>query len=747
MGDAQFASCAAKGKYDHVPAGEACTIAVAQKLGVFDPETYFSAPFSRTTQTQSEDPVASAADRYRPAVLCSASEDASLPHVSFPLCGVAVGPNAMRQDMPDGSSSCVTSECPPGYTEEGDLCVRPTQASTVDKKSRCDARWYDWFTVENYHLRNGTQADAEGTCYAPCPTGFLPDLANDPVTGAANSLFGGGDQVGQCAPKSKGRYAGTPDFAPLAWVHRLTTRPEDFVSGTEAEIDALRASGDLSAAAEAQALANASADAGDLYTRMMAVTDAQIKGGNAISMKESYLTAGKVLNTPTRLQRAFDVALQLQTGPDAFRAKVAPAWGDQTDVRMALLTKACHLVCCDPNNAAAAGRASLCFEAAQLRPSLLRPKPAAPSPKPDQKPDEGGAQRTFFKSFKWLVWLIVVPVALVILWVTLVPALALLWAWVRYLVYGVRRPGDAEGLKGTSEGARLNEEELSRLSQKAVNDATRSEKWRKLFSGAFSSVASAVGRGAYNVGSLGRMAVGFTATKAVGAAGAVGATFLDGLVKNLLASLAVVLALGAIFVVAMFIYFLIAVNDIRFGRSGSGWTGMENFLNVFNFHDWDGLNWSSFWPVKVVNELLNPYRAKRSPDTIARPLLAGGRCDNVRWVETDGTCAATTKPDPVRWAVAFPEGTAVPGSLRTAFPTSVDIPWEETDAGFAPSCDVKVTRADGAVVPLLTPGADPDSCVKARAPLPAFSDRFRPKATSDAYAGLDRYASPDAPLC
>ena len=751
-GAARFVQCAAKNQYDHVPAAERCSIGVAQRIGVYDPDQWYQDPFSATTKTKSEDPVAMTSDGTKPSVLCSAS--AAAPTTAFPLCGVAVGLESKREEAPNGTATCVTSECPPGYTLEGDTCVKPTLPRRVPQTERCDQRWYDWFNIENAHLGNGVASGADGTCFAPCPAGFVPNLNTNPADGSLINVTGS-DDPSQCVPKSDfafAVYARSPDYAPLAWIHRLTTRPEDFIGRTEAAVDGLSADGStkVTDGARTAASKNASAQAGEIYTAMDTVTNdlldastATASGGSAapaISTGTRYLGAAKSINTADRLQYAHDVCVQVRDNPDAFLKKWGAAWGSRAAQRMAVLRQACHLTCCDDNNMAAIGQKPICFDAATLRnggkdaaaakaaqaADAKAAKAKVAQEASDQKLRDSGVgspgELAFYRSMRTVILLAVLPVLIVILWVTLLPLLTFIW---RTLVTGW--DPKLNGLQNQ---------------QAATLRADGRKAWLDRAGQVLGSVAGAV-----------RWVVGGVAPVAVSAVGNVGKEVTHGLLGKSLAGLSVLLVVVLAFAAAMFIYFYVRVYDIRFGKSGGFYTGLEAFLNAFNYHDWSIFNVQEWWPVRVANEFLNPYRRLVSPEAIARPVIPAGRCDNVSWVgDGASACAASVLPQPITWSVGFPEGGAVPGVLRAGAPASVSIPYVEDGDRFTASCDVQVEVPDGKGgtrrQALLAPSpGDPNSCARVRTALPAFADGLRPKRGSSGWAGLDAYADEATPRC
>ena len=763
MTEATFVACAASGHYDHVPAAERCSLDVARGLGAYDADAWFADPFAATTKTQSEDAVASAGDATRSATLCSGAEDPALAHVAFPLCGVSAGVHAAREESPDGTASCVTADCPPGFTQEGDACVRPSQPRSMAQASRCDERWYDWFNVENAHLGNGVGAAADGTCFGPCPAGFVPNVNVNPVDGSLLSVTGASDPT-TCVPKSEfafGAYARTPEYAPLAWVHRLTARPEDFVRATESAVDALshESAAGVAEGSRDAASRNATADAGALYTAMDAATDAVIAASApsapsaapafpAIAMGARYLSAGKSLNAPDRLRYAVAVCKQVRDNPDGFLKKWASSWGARSDARMALLRQACHLTCCDANSMASIGEQPLCFDAKVLRNAggAAVAKATAAKAKADaaqKKRDDALAERgvgtpgelAFYSALRPAVLLGVLPVLAVVLLLVVGPLV--LWAWRAFLTGWDPKKSAAENSTAAVERATIQGMWVSRLGQ------------------ALSRLGQALGAvygqamGAFRwAASGGAWVVGGVAPVLKDAAGNVAGNVTNNLLGKTLAGLSVVIVIVLVFVLAMFIFFYVTVRDVRLG---GGYTGFDAFLNAFNYHDWQIFNWREMWLVRVTNEFLNPYRSMLSSEATPRPPLPAGRCDNVAWVgDGAGACHASVLPAPIEWTLSYPEGGSVPSVLRAPAPTSVSVPYLAEGDRFVASCAVSVPGADpdAPARPLLVPApGDPNSCLRVRTALPAYSDAYRPKRGATGWAGLDGYADASQPRC
>lgn len=143
--------------------------------------------------------------------------------------------------------NCETVSCPPGFiknTETG-MCETKNVLKDYwrDKRALCQERWYDWFTVENYHLGNNysnttveiMEEKQEGgitlkvlasnlvSCYSPCPGGTVPLYRRDPVD--SDTMGDEIDKIEKCVSKTDyftGKYKGTDDYCPLAAIHAIT---------------------------------------------------------------------------------------------------------------------------------------------------------------------------------------------------------------------------------------------------------------------------------------------------------------------------------------------------------------------------------------------------------------------------------------------------------------------------------------------------------------------------------------------
>jgi hypothetical protein len=164
------------------------------------------------------------------------------------------------------ADTCKTVSCPPGFkrNQTTDLCeTEPTfKDYWRDKRAFCQERWYDWFTVENYHLGNNysntevqimEEKKVEGgdvlkvlasnlvSCYSPCPTGKVPLYRRDPVD--SDTMGDEIDKIDQCVSKTDyftAKYKNTDDYCPLAAIHAITLSKANIESRIREQRDSVR---------------------------------------------------------------------------------------------------------------------------------------------------------------------------------------------------------------------------------------------------------------------------------------------------------------------------------------------------------------------------------------------------------------------------------------------------------------------------------------------------------------------------
>ncbi len=325
-------------KYNPVSPGEICSLAVASRYGILDLNKYYTTGYENVmTYNQEKD---NKENRYKS--LCVQAEDKSQ---AYPHCVLEHGVGFVRKaGVPD---KCVTVSCPTGFTNENGVCKKPLEDYMVSKKSRCDARSYDWFMVPNYHLGNGVYSDTPGTCYAPCPKEHVPQFDIDPVDETSVGFVAIKDLT-KCVSRdvyAGGKYAEGSDFCPIAWIYRLTLTPETAKIHLQQQLDDLRKQVGSENMNEtyAKAIQSVDVDAQRISKEAGSVID------NIPIPSTTMIEACQKLNTEDRLKYAYEVCQRLQNDEASF-VKMFADMGDSEHVqqqKINMLKQACNVLFCN----------------------------------------------------------------------------------------------------------------------------------------------------------------------------------------------------------------------------------------------------------------------------------------------------------------------------------------------------------------------------------------------------------------
>ena len=416
----KFNQCLTSGKYEYVSPSETCTIATAKKLGIFNEEIFFSPEYqeTKTFNAQFDN------GRVRTAQLCKESTDAS---VAYPACQIEFGPAFTRRA--GSANSCVVVECPPNFTKapDGLSCVKPQESNIISKTKRCDERFYDWYTIPNYHLGNGYTQEKD-ICYAPCGPQQVPFRKRDPIDLYRSTIVEEPDQLQQCIHKQyymSARYDNTPEYSPLAWLKRLTTPKETL---EEEWLKHLKAS-------------NIDPKTPYLATRIRPHVEEiyKVKFEQAIPKSiEDLYKSGKHYEEAAAFQlqedthafqeKAASICAELKEDEKAFAIKYRQSFPKLTDqefdLRMKLLKQSCHLCFCKTNK--------LCFDYKPFlkeeytRENVLthKAKREAKNNRPIEEQLMGSFQRALY------IFLVVIFVPI---------AAYLVWLLIRRIIYGPDR--------------------------------------------------------------------------------------------------------------------------------------------------------------------------------------------------------------------------------------------------------------------------------------------------------------------
>lgn len=126
----------------------------------------------------------------------------------------------------DNKCSAILTELPPNFTYDisKNVIVKPdiNEYLFSENEKFCENKWYDWFTIPNYHLGNSYYADTDGnnnlkTCYTPCGPYQVPYATSNNLCIPKNIIFGG-------------IFGNTVDFSPLALIMLIGATKQDLIN-------------------------------------------------------------------------------------------------------------------------------------------------------------------------------------------------------------------------------------------------------------------------------------------------------------------------------------------------------------------------------------------------------------------------------------------------------------------------------------------------------------------------------------
>ena len=331
---------------DKVSAGEVCSISVAKQLGIFNPDTYYTPTF-RTLKTMN-DHVDSIQNRNQFA-LCAANAATKTATPSCYLLPTAGVGFTTKQ----GFDKCIAAECPPGFTEDPinpRLCKKPLRVKTVLLNTRNDERWYDWYSIPNYHLGN-KYATSSNIHYKPCGPYEVPNFAKDPADGETKD-WSSVDKIDECISKSiyfGGKYENTSDYCPMATIKRIGSAKEE-LENDYADLLNKEFLND----SEKQHIQR-------LYNEFKNTYTAETRAPT-----QQMADACETVESPERLQQAYRVCEQLIKNEPSFMNKFKEESETELNMRKYVTKFNCHQLFCpsvnDRDPARKIGKGGICFD-------------------------------------------------------------------------------------------------------------------------------------------------------------------------------------------------------------------------------------------------------------------------------------------------------------------------------------------------------------------------------------------------
>jgi hypothetical protein len=348
-----FLKCISEGKYDTVKPGTVCTIDQAKKNNIFDTNTIVPTDLKIDTYTS---------NKILPNKLCTMDQSGVQAYANCPL----QNGNGFVRD-PNNPSQCVTTECPPGFSDEGGTCTKPEgELANIEKKTVCNPKWYEWFITPNYHLGNRPRFDkGEKTCYGNCPPDMVPGYIVDPVDN--EDLDTDVNTINKCILKNEyfsGKYADSSDYCPLSWIHRLTLSETSIQQKVNEEKRRLLSTNNYNLQKDFQATYQ---DNIDTLTKLANTIQTDPKIIESLTKSnDTTAIACQRLNKENHLTEAYAQCKKLEESDKPFYElytqdyKNTPQLANQ---KINMLKQSCDAVFCDPNYDAAAiiNQEPICF--------------------------------------------------------------------------------------------------------------------------------------------------------------------------------------------------------------------------------------------------------------------------------------------------------------------------------------------------------------------------------------------------
>jgi len=201
---------------ESVKSGEVCTIAAAKHYDIFDSKKYFNNTYvSEKDILKIDKHINNAVDKSLPYSLCTVNNSNA-----FQNCAITYKNPWVTLDKSDNNYCKMPKnvELPKGFSYQAPNKIKkPGSVFRYKPKiGYCQEKWYDWFTIPDYHLGNKVTVLTEPNkpnnivnCYKPCSTGYIP--RDD-----TNVQF-----INNCVLKeyyNYGLYKGTFNYLPIALI-------------------------------------------------------------------------------------------------------------------------------------------------------------------------------------------------------------------------------------------------------------------------------------------------------------------------------------------------------------------------------------------------------------------------------------------------------------------------------------------------------------------------------------------------
>lgn len=207
----------------NVRPGEICTIETAQSYGIFGKDKYFN---NVLWERDAINTYSDNSDENLAYSLCTVDEK-----TAYTNCVLSTK-NPWKSLSSDGSYCMLPVDIPlPDnlrYVQDSTKIQKPPNIPyTISTKDICKERWYDWFSIPDYHLGNMYSSnETTGKCMKPCDLGKIP-----------------GEDDGKCINResySRGYYKDDFYYLPISLIFLLGSTKESLLKRHKREISGFR---------------------------------------------------------------------------------------------------------------------------------------------------------------------------------------------------------------------------------------------------------------------------------------------------------------------------------------------------------------------------------------------------------------------------------------------------------------------------------------------------------------------------
>lgn len=408
-----------------VPA-EVCTMDQLYMLGIYDSKDYIKKSDKNFTDLRTFN-VEKDNKENRTKALCKKNLKGDKANLN---CLFEHGAGYVRK--PGDSDICMVYDCPPGFEKNGNDCKKILLDAKIDKRARCDERWSDWFMIPNYHLGNKFHSEEKGgICYAPCPSGHVPNYATDPVDGSKVD-FTSSDKINKCVARNiyfGGKYTDGSEFCPLSVIHRLTATPDSL---NMTYTDLLKgSSSNVTHNPLYNTLMNNSKN---LMTNMLNDTPLILEDISVPTPEMEF--ACSTLNTTDRLQYAYKQCKLLKDNEESYKQNLAKTdTSGAIDQKIIMIKQSCNSLFC-PRTAESDStvftlinkdmeKDKICFSSiGNVDPSKVTKKVDKNGneiyPEDESPPDASSGETLVYTAIWMFIYVILVPIAIILIYFVII---------------------------------------------------------------------------------------------------------------------------------------------------------------------------------------------------------------------------------------------------------------------------------------------------------------------------------------